>query len=342
MDTLHILFISQVSDFIFLNDTFCRCNLLSLRKDHYCDMSKQIEIMKRQLVILNKLSGCKKIVPTNELLDYVNRRMEERDGSSVNIRTIERDFRSIEELFNIKIAFNAISKGYYIIENGSWKHDRYEELLLNFELLTSIGQNPNLHSFVLAEHHRPANTHYLSDIITAIKSNNPIRFNYEYIRSNGCIREKKVNPHYLKEDQHRWYLLAIDVVDGIVKTFAVDAIEQLVICHSEHFTRDLNIRPEEIFRYSFGIWNQDDIPIEEIELSYSPLDGKFLKRLPLHHSQEILVDNENEFRIRVTLRITNDFVMALLARSASLVVIKPKTLRKKIRDIYEQALKRNL
>lgn len=83
------------------------------------------------------------------------------------------------------------------------------------------------------------------------------------------------------------------------------------------------------------------IQVEEIELSYSPLDGKFLKAMPLHHSQEIFVDNEKEFRIGVRLRITNDFVMALLSRSNSLTVIKPMSLRQRIREIYERAIKRN-
>ena len=155
-------------------------------------------------------------------------------------------------------------------------------------------------------------------------------------------RKKKVKPHYLKEDQHRWYLLAIDYEDEKLKTFAIDAISNLEIIKSEHFKRAIEIQVKDLFKYSYGIWNQDDIPIEEIEISYSPLDGKFIKRLPLHHSQIVLADNEKEFRIQVTLRITNDFVMALLSRSSSLTIIRPLHLRERIRNIYKKALQRNL
>ena len=97
-----------------------------------------------------------------------------------------------------------------------------------------------------------------------------------------------------------------------------------------------------LFKDSYGIWNQTDIPVENIELSYSALDGSFLKSIPLHHSQEIIMDNEMEFRIRLRLRITNDFVMALLSRSSSLTVIEPLHLRERIRKIYEEAIKRHL
>ena len=80
---------------------------------------------------------------------------------------------------------------------------------------------------------------------------------------------------------------------------------------------------------------------EEIELSYDALDGYFLKSVPLHHSQKILVDTPDKFRISLRLRITNDFVMALLSRSRSLTVIKPQSLRQRVREVYEEALRRN-
>ena len=103
----------------------------------------------------------------------------------------------------------------------------------------------------------------------------------------------------------------------------------------------MGIDVTELFKDSYGIWNQADIPVEEIELSYDALDGSFLKSVPLHHSQEILVDTDEEFRIRLRLRITNDFVMALLSRSRSLTVIRPLHLRERVRKVYEEALKRN-
>ena len=143
----------------------------------------------------------------------------------------------------------------------------------------------------------------------------------------------------MKEDQQRWYLLAYD--SGTLKRFSVDCICNIRIIYEETFRRNIDIDVEELFKNSYGIWNQTDIPIEEIELSYDALDGSFLKSVPLHHSQEILTDNEEEFRIRLHLRITNDFVMALLARSRSLTVVKPIHLRERVKKVYEEALKRN-
>lgn len=302
-------------------------------------MGKKLEGIQRMLVIINKLKERQRYVPREELEEYVRLRMEERDATPVDIRTIQRDFKNIEDLFGICIRFDKKWSGYYINEEDSLINEQYERLLLNFDLLNALDKTSNLHTYVLAEHHRPSDTECLPALIKAIKFSHPVAFDYIYVREEGRMRKKKVLPHYLKEDQQRWYLLAYD--NNMLKTFNVDCIRNLRIYYEETFKRDMDIDANDLFKDSYGIWNQPDIPIEDIELSYSALDGRFLKSVPLHHSQTIIADNETEFRITLRLRITNDFVMALLARSSSLTVIKPLHLRERIRKVYEEALQRN-
>ena len=302
-------------------------------------MGKKLEGIQRMLVIINKLKERQRYVPREELEEYVRLRMEERDATPVDIRTIQRDFKNIEDLFGICIRFDKKWSGYYINEEDSLINEQYERLLLNFDLLNALDKTSNLHTYVLAEHHRPSDTECLPALIKAIKFSHPVAFDYIYVREEGRMRKKKVLPHYLKEDQQRWYLLAYD--NNMLKTFNVDCIRNLRIYYEETFKRDMDIDANDLFKDSYGIWNQPDIPIENIELSYSALDGRFLKSVPLHHSQKIIADNETEFRITLRLRITNDFVMALLARSSSLTVIKPLHLRERVRKVYEKALQRN-
>lgn len=302
-------------------------------------MGKKLEGIQRMLVIINKLKERQRYVPREELEEYVRLRMEERDATPVDIRTIQRDFKNIEDLFGICIRFDKKWSGYYINEEDSLINEQYERLLLNFDLLNALDKTSNLHTYVLAEHHRPSDTECLPALIKAIKFSHPVAFDYIYVREEGRMRKKKVLPHYLKEDQQRWYLLAYD--NNMLKTFNVDCIRNLRIYYEETFKRDMDIDANDLFKDSYGIWNQPDIPVENIELSYSALDGRFLKSVPLHHSQTIIADNETEFRITLRLRITNDFVMALLARSSSLTVIKPLHLRERIRKVYEEALQRN-
>ena len=302
-------------------------------------MGKRLEGIQRMLIIVNKLKESRTGIPKNELIRHVAQCMEMRGYSPVDIRTLERDFKEIAELFGIDIGHNKKQGGYYIKEQDEMSLERYEQLLLNFDLLNAIESDTDLYSYVLAEHHRPIHSEWLPPLISAIKNRHPIEFQYLLVRHNDQVEEKRVQPYYLKESNQRWYLLAYE--GEALKTFGVDRIRRLQVLGNEHFRRDRQVDVDSLFRDSYGIWNQAYIPVEDIELRYDALDGKFLKSLPLHSSQKVLADTPEEFRIALRLRITNDFVMELLSRSRSLEVISPRHLRERIRKIYEDALKRN-
>lgn len=299
----------------------------------------KMEVLQRYLLIVRKLKGLKPYVSSDEMIEYIRRETTERGNiCGVNIRTIQRDIKDIEELFNISIVFQK-GKGYYIKEEYPDPYGQYDNLLLNFDLLCAMNAESGVQEYILAEHHRPIGSQILPELISAIKGLHPIEFDYTFVRYNDNTKHKIVLPHFLKESNLRWYLLAIE--DGMLKTFGVDRITKLNILTEKTFERNHNINIKSLFKDCYGIWDQTDIPVEDIELSYDSLDGKFIKSVPIHQSQKIICDTEDEFRITLRLRITNDFVMELLSRSRSLTVIRPSSLRERVRKIYEEAQKRN-
>ena len=112
--------------------------------------------------------------------------------------------------------------------------------------------------------------------------------------------------HYLKESNQRWYLLAYD--GAVMKTFGVDRIRNLGVLENETFERNTDISVADMFRDSYGIWDDPSIPVEDIERRYDALDGSFVKLALIHSSQNILAYTAEELRISLRLRITNDFV----------------------------------
>ncbi len=302
-------------------------------------MNQNMGRLIRYILIIHRLSGNEKYVPSDSLISYLNLQMDIR-GYEIGIsqRTLQRDIKDILSMFEVEIK-NYRGRGYYIAERPTDNDVRYEELLINFDLLMSLNQESQTAGFIIPEHHRPKGCDSIPTLIKAIKDCSIIRFDYRLVRKEDKIITRLVKPHYLKESLGLWYLLALDERDNL-RLYAIDRISNICIL-DERFKRDESINPDNLFKHSYGIWDDPSIPIDEVELSYSPLDGKFIKTTPLHSSQEILVDNEEEFRIRLHIRITNDFVMALLARSSSLTVIRPSSLRRRIYDIYRNALKRN-
>ena len=292
------------------------------------------------LLILTKLRQRERFVPRRELLDYVNSRIEERYGyRGITGRTLERDIADIAELFGISISFNRTRQGYFIRENYGDYDERICELMMNFDLLNAIDSDQNLSSFVLAEHHRPLYSEWLIPLVKAIHALHPVEFDYVNYRNDCAEKHFSVLPHFLKESNQRWYLLAYD--GATMKTFGFDRIRGLEIREDVTFERNTDVSVADLFNDSYGLWNDPSIPVEDIELKYDALDGRFVKSAPIHRSQRILADTPDGLRISLRLRITNDFVMELLSRSRSLEVVKPQHLRERIRHVYEEALKRN-
>jgi len=60
--------------------------------------------------------------------------------------------------------------------------------------------------------------------------------------------------------------------------------------------------------------------------------------LPLHESQQILADNEEEIRVQLTVFITHDFVMELLSHGANVKVLQPESLIQDLKEVYKSAL----
>ena len=70
------------------------------------------------------------------------------------------------------------------------------------------------------------------------------------------------------------------------------------------------------------------------------LFGKYIKSLPLHDSQEIITDNEDELQIKLKLVITHDFLMELLSFGENVKVIAPQSLVVDVKAVYSNALGR--
>ena len=293
----------------------------------------------RYLLILYKLKGHSRYVESRQLIRYLENQMSYRGyEAGISLRTIQRDINDILDIFGVEIRHKK-GYGYHIAETDDNPLFRYEELLMNFDLLTALDNECHSRGYIIPEHHRPLGSDNLPQIIGAIKDHKEIYFDYTLVRHNDAVISPIVKPYFIKESLGLWYLVGVDA-ENKLKTYGVDRISRLEVLDKE-FKRDPGIDPDKLFKDCFGIWDDAETPVEEIELSYSPLDGKFLKNNPLHHSQTILEDSTEEFRISLNLKITNDFVMALLSRSKSLTVIKPHSLRLQIKKIYEEAMERN-
>jgi predicted DNA-binding transcriptional regulator YafY len=297
-------------------------------------MSKR-ESLARLNLIIRKV----KRMPSSyeEISEYLTRESEIQSYNfTTSKRTFQRDLEDIRSLFNIDIQYDLSKKVYHIVEEDQPEvNDRIMEA---FDLFNVLHVSDRLSGYIHFEKRKPQGTGNLLGLLHAIKNNYMVRFTYQkFWDDEPTVRTTE--PYALKEFKNRWYLIAKDLNDQQIKTFGFDRLWDLEIT-KKSFTHLPDFDIDEKFRYCFGIISPEDDQPHDIILSFEPVQGKYIKTLPLHENQEIIVDNDDELRIKLTLFITHDLVMELLSFGSTLKVIKPKALADLIRTEHYNAYKR--
>jgi hypothetical protein len=303
-------------------------------------MSKRGYISRYSL-ILKKLK-VKPFSSFEELQSYFDNQVDylqmQDDTLSIGFskRTFQRDLKEIRNIFGIDIEFSKSQKGYFISQNET-ENMNFQRIIEAFDMFNSLNLAQDLKPFIHLEKRRPQGTENLYGLLHAIKNKLQIKFSYQKFWEEEP-NTRTVEPYALKEFKNRWYILANDMSDSRIKSFALDRLTNLDITKkSFNYPKTFNI--EETYRYCFGIINPNGKNPEEIILSFDPYQGKYIKSLPLHDTQQILIDNETELQVKLNLCITFDFVMELLSFADNMKVIKPKSLIREIKEAHERAFK---
>lgn len=303
-------------------------------------MSK-IGYISRYMLIINKLKSTP-YVTLAQMQEHIAgqvRHLQLQDdtldvGSSK--RTLHRDFRDIRNLFGLEIAYSAKEKGYYLQEPEMGSQN-YQRMLEAFEVYHSLHASQDMMPYIQLEKRRPQGTEHLYGLLHAIKNRVKVSFRYQKFWEDAAS-ERTVEPYALKEFRNRWYVLAKDPKDGNVKSFALDRLSKLQIT-AQSFSIPRQYSIDKQYRHCFGIISPyDGKKPEKIILSLSPMQGKYIKSLPLHESQQVFIDSEEEVRISLYLCITHDLVMELLSLGAEVSVLQPASLKEELKQAYTQAL----
>ncbi|MBS1580249.1 MAG: WYL domain-containing protein [Bacteroidetes bacterium] len=295
----------------------------------------------RYLLILKKLKQ-KPYSSYQDLQNYIDKEMNflqlQDDTLTVGFskRTLQRDLREIKNVFGIDIEYSKPLKGYFISQTET-ENMNFQRMMEAFDLFNSLNFTQDFSSFIYFENRKPQGTENLYGLLHAIKNKKQIQFLYHKFWDETHT-QRIAEPYALKEFKNRWYVMAKDVKDNAVKSFALDRLSNLEFTNKT-FQLAAGYNVEEEYRYCFGIISPNGEKPQEIILSINPFHGKYIKTLPLHHTQQIIIDNENELRIKLKLCITFDFIMELLSHGEEIKVLQPQTLIDEIKEGYTKALK---
>lgn len=293
----------------------------------------------RYLLILKKLKA-KPFSTYEELSQYIENQvdhMQMRDDTlevGFSKRTFQRDIREINNIFGINIEYSKSERGYYIHQT-EMSNLNFERMMESFDIFNSLRLTQDLSPHIQLEKRRPQGTENLYGLLHAVKNRLRIKFSYQKFWDVEKSH-RLADPYVLKEFKNRWYILAKDNKDNTVKSFALDRITNFEITNLP-FVWPANYNAEESYKYCFGIISPNENSPQEVVLSFDPFQGKYIKTLPLHETQQIIIDNEVELQIQLNVYVTHDFIMELLSFGNDVKVLQPKSLADEIKGAHQRA-----
>lgn len=272
---------------------------------------------------------------TRARLDELWRKSPFSSGEGLPRRTLFNYRAAAEELFGIEILIDQRTFEYYIADGGDAHDARLAEWLLDStataNLLTGARE---LAGRIHLEEIPSAHTH-LATIVGAMQANQAICFDYHSYSRPVPTRGIVFEPYFVKLFRQRWYVIGRHAESDRIRTYALDRIVGLSTL-ADTFSIPDGFDADEYFRYSFGIVESHDEP-RDIILRADPFEAKYLRALPLHHTQSETV-HEGYSLFHYRMRITDDLVREILAHGPRLNVVSPQLLRSQIKTALADTL----
>ncbi|WP_281613406.1 WYL domain-containing protein [Flammeovirga sp. SubArs3] len=186
------------------------------------------------------------------------------------------------------------------------------------------------------------NVQFLPLLLESLHQSKGIKFKYQKFNSNEN-KEVELLPYYIKQYQQRWYIIGVKndrLNEKNIRCYGLDRIVGLTL-QDDSFKRKPEIEAEMIYLYENAIGIFSNGNIETVILSFSNKKAPYIKKVPLHHSQQLLPkkDNPNWTNFQYQLRINEDLIYRILYYGKEVKVIEPDILKTQIKQHLEDFLK---
>ncbi len=293
-------------------------------------------------------------------MEYIIEKIEEQLDGSLSNSMFTKDIENMRKIYSAPIVYERSNKGYCYTEPGfsissfPLSHDEIDALDFSTALLQQLKHTRLFHHFETAinkvidgyriskvigksekqllqveEPVREEGSKWLETILKAITKKDTLSVRYQ-----GFGRPEKIHifsPYLLKEYRNRWYAIGHSAAAKNILVLALDRVND-VSQSKEKYIVDNNFTPAAFFEYSFGITQVNGIEPETVDLVFTPYQAPYILSQPLHHSQQVISNNDKGLHISLKVYITQELIMSILSYAGNVKVLTPKILVKQIKE----------
>ena len=258
-------------------------------------------------------------------------------GEELSERQFHRYTDAVEELFDIEIKYSRSQRGYVVADReGIDNMGMRKWLIQTFSVNNILHESQELKNRILFED-VPSGQQHLTTIVDAMRKSVALSMTYQ---SFGKTEPStfEVEPYCVKLFEQRWYMLGMS---DKLRIYALDRIKALEPTERK-FNLPKEFDAEKLFADHYGIIiGDEEFDVGPVALKVDSWQSKYLRTLPLHHSQ-VEVELTEEYSIfEYRLSPSFDFQQKLLSMGNSVGVLAPVALKDIIRKKAEKTVNNN-
>ncbi|MDE5794945.1 MAG: WYL domain-containing protein [Muribaculaceae bacterium] len=257
-----------------------------------------------------------------DLNELWKKKVEFSGGLPMADRTFYKYRRAIEDTFCVEIL--CTSDGYYWIDSqDSIYVKQFTEWTLNNSVATNVIHELGTSSGRVQIEDIPSAREFLPIVATAMNNSRKIVFTYAGFARSRPEVGILFSPYFLKLYKQRWYMFGKKSGGGL-RTYALDRVTEMEVTDSE-FVMPSGIKMEDYFGSIVGV-TSSRAGVREVYIQTTATRAKYLRALPLHHSQKEEVHDFYSI-FRYELKLNYELVSELMAMGPDVIVIQPKELQ---------------
>jgi predicted DNA-binding transcriptional regulator YafY len=250
---------------------------------------------------------------------------EDADYSITNIPLTDQDLNKLTEVVEILRQFKGFSHFSELsgmvqrLENKIYTAKTNQEPVIDFE------KNEDLKGL---EH--------IETLYQAIIKKCAVELCYQSFKARSA-NTFHFHPYYLKQYRNRWFVIGVKKKNTPVLTLALDRIVSIEPCDAKYVPRE-NFNLPNFFHNVIGVTVNPNGQAENVLLQVDNETAPYITTKPLHHSQQIIEQLPNSLVIALQVQLNFELEREILGFGDHIKVIGPEKLKRRIKEILEQAL----
>lgn len=265
-------------------------------------------------------------------------------GYNAPIVVIDRKFYSYEDakfsITNSPINSADMEKMKEIVSvlkhlNGFSYFDEMSEMIAKLENNMNKSADKKKNYIQFEGNSRLKGLEHINPLYQTILNRIPILIEYKSFKASTSKREIYY-PYLLKEYRNRWFLLARPK-KGRLMTLALDRLIEFQEIPKEPFMEHDGVNFERYFDDLLGVTKSEKDRAQKVILQFQAKHAPYVLTKPLHHSQQVLKEDENSTIVRIDVVLNFELEREILGFGECVKVLGPRQLAARIKRRLDNA-----